>query len=62
MDPGQLAEAVKTNAGRAILEASGNIDLTTIRAVAESGVDFISTSKITMAAPTLDVGLDVQIG
>lgn len=62
MNPSQLAEAVAINAGRAVLEASGNIDLTTIRAVAESGVDLISTSKITMAAPTLDVGLDVEIG
>ncbi|MEM9105790.1 MAG: carboxylating nicotinate-nucleotide diphosphorylase [Pseudomonadota bacterium] len=62
MNPLELAEAVAINSGRAVLEASGNIDLTTIRAVAESGVDLISTSKITMAAPTLDVGLDVEIG
>ena len=61
MSPTMLAEAVALNAGRTVLEASGNIDLTTIRAVAESGVDFISTSKITMAAPTMDVGLDIAI-
>ncbi|MEX3008155.1 carboxylating nicotinate-nucleotide diphosphorylase [Hoeflea sp. TYP-13] len=61
MSPKVLEEAVAINAGRARLEASGNIDLTTIKAVAESGVDYISTSKITMAAPTLDVGLDIRI-
>ncbi|MCP4316832.1 MAG: carboxylating nicotinate-nucleotide diphosphorylase [Hyphomicrobiales bacterium] len=62
MSPAMLADAVRINAGRVTLEASGNVDLTTIRAVAESGVDYISTSKITMAAPTLDVGLDIEIG
>lgn len=62
MPPQTLRQAVNANAGRAILEASGRISLDTIAAVAESGVDFISTSKITMAAPTLDVGLDIEIG
>ena len=46
---------------RVKLEASGNVNLKTIRAIAETGVDYISTSKITMAAPTLDIGLDVVI-
>jgi nicotinate-nucleotide pyrophosphorylase (carboxylating) len=61
MSPQTLAKAVKLTAGRVVLEASGGINLETIRAVAETGVDFISTSKITMAAPTLDIGLDVVI-
>ena len=60
MAPATLAEAVRINAGRAVLEASGNIDLATIAAVAETGVDYISTSKITMAAPPLDIGLDIE--
>ena len=47
---------------RVKLEASGNVNLKTIRAIAETGVDYISTSKITMAAPTLDIGLDIGIG
>lgn len=47
---------------RVKLEASGNVNLKTIRAIAETGVDYISTSKITMAAPTLDIGLDVVVG
>ena len=46
---------------RVKLEASGNVNLRTIRAIAETGVDYISTSKITMAAPTLDIGLDVVV-
>ena len=46
---------------RVVLEASGNVNLQTIRAIAETGVDYISTSKITMAAPTLDIGLDIGI-
>lgn len=47
---------------RTQLEASGNVNIKTIRAIAEAGVDYISTSKITMAAPTLDIGLDIVIG
>lgn len=56
-----LEKAVEIGGSRATLEASGNISFETIRAVAETGVDYISTSKITMAAPTLDVGLDIEI-
>ena len=62
----QLVEAVAMNAqdndGSIKLEASGNVNIKTIKAIAETGVDYISTSKITMAAPTLDVGLDITIG
>ena len=66
MDNGQLTEAVKinreNNGGRVKLEASGNISFDTVKGVSETGVDYISTSKITMAAPTLDVGLDITLG
>ena len=65
MSTSQLKEAVSKNAkdndGSIKLEASGNVNLRTIKAIAETGVDYISTSKITMAAPTLDVGLDIAI-
>ncbi|WP_394688638.1 carboxylating nicotinate-nucleotide diphosphorylase [Hoeflea sp.] len=61
MAPDMLREAVVMNKGTVILEASGNVDLETIQAIAETGVDYISTSKITMAAPTLDIGLDIDI-
>lgn len=65
MSNDQLAEAValnrKDNDGAIKLEASGNVNIDTIKKIAETGVDYISTSKITMAAPTLDVGLDIAI-
>ncbi|MDZ7823294.1 MAG: carboxylating nicotinate-nucleotide diphosphorylase [Ahrensia sp.] len=61
----QLRDAVainqSDNGGAIKLEASGNVNLSTIKAIAETGVDFISTSKITMAAPTLDIGLDIVL-
>ncbi|KPF41902.1 carboxylating nicotinate-nucleotide diphosphorylase [Rhizobium sp. AAP43] len=55
------AEDYATTPSRVVLEASGNVRLDTIRALAETGVDYISTSKITMAAPTLDIGLDIAV-
>ncbi|WOC15154.1 carboxylating nicotinate-nucleotide diphosphorylase [Pseudochrobactrum sp. MP213Fo] len=61
MPPETLVKAVEINAGRAKLEASGNINFDTVEAVSESGIDYISTSKITMSAPTLDVGLDIVV-
>jgi nicotinate-nucleotide pyrophosphorylase (carboxylating) len=61
MGPELLEKAVKINAGRAKLEASGGIAFDTIKSIAETGVDYISTSKITMAAPTLDIGLDIEL-
>lgn len=57
-----LKEAVALNAGRARIEASGGINIDTIKDVAETGVDYISSSKITISAPTLDIGLDVTLG
>ncbi|MDB5586810.1 MAG: nadC [Devosia sp.] len=62
MDNAALADAVALNAGRARLEASGNVKLDRVRSIAETGVDFISTSQITMGAKPLDLGLDVTIG
>ncbi|MFD2237102.1 carboxylating nicotinate-nucleotide diphosphorylase [Aureimonas populi] len=61
MDAGTLRRAVALNAGRARLEASGNVSIETIAAIAETGVDLISTSKITMSAPALDLGLDIAV-
>ena len=64
MTPDQLREgvAIARAAERPIaVEASGNVDLDTIAAIAEAGVDYISTSKITMSAPTLDIGLDIAL-
>lgn len=53
-----LTAAVKHNERRAVLEASGNVTVDTIRAIAETGVDVISSGWITHSAPSLDLGLD----
>jgi nicotinate-nucleotide pyrophosphorylase (carboxylating) len=58
MSPDDLKRAVAMAHGRATLEASGNITLATVRAVAETGVDYISSGAITHSAPSLDVALD----
>lgn len=58
MDNATLRDAVKRNAGRATLEASGNVSLETIRAIAETGVDIISVGKLTHSAVAVDIGLD----
>jgi nicotinate-nucleotide pyrophosphorylase (carboxylating) len=53
-----MREAVKIVDGRIPLEASGGVRYETIRGIAETGVDYISTSRITQAAPGVDIGLD----
>jgi len=58
MDPQQMRTAVGWVAGRAKTEASGGINLTNVRAVAETGVDFISIGAITHSARAVDIGLD----
>ncbi len=58
MPAAQMPEAVRIVAGRAKIEASGGIRIDTIRAIAMTGVDYISTSKITQSAPAVDIGLD----
>jgi nicotinate-nucleotide pyrophosphorylase (carboxylating) len=53
-----MRHAVRLIDGRAKVEASGGIRLETIRPIAETGVDYISTSKIMQSAPAVDIGLD----
>jgi nicotinate-nucleotide pyrophosphorylase (carboxylating) len=53
----ELTEAVARVAGRAELEASGNVTLATVRAIAETGVDYISVGALTHSAPALDLSL-----
>lgn len=59
MDYETMKEAVKLISGKAIVEASGNVRLETVRAIAECGVDIISSSAIVAKAPTLDLALDM---
>jgi nicotinate-nucleotide pyrophosphorylase (carboxylating) len=61
MPPKTLRKAVEITGGKALLEASGGIELDTVQAVAEAGVDLISSGWITHSAPVLDLGLDIEI-
>lgn len=61
MTPAMLREAVTLVAGRVPLEASGGVNLDTIRAIAETGVDYISVGRITQSAPAVDIGLDYSL-
>jgi len=60
MNPVQLRLAVQKTKGRAQTEASGGITLATVRAVADTGVDFISVGALTHSARTVDIGLDFE--
>jgi nicotinate-nucleotide pyrophosphorylase (carboxylating) len=55
---GDLRRAVSVAAGRAVLEASGGVNLETVRAIAETGVDVISVGALTHSAKVIDIGLD----
>jgi nicotinate-nucleotide pyrophosphorylase (carboxylating) len=59
MSPEQVREAVELTAGRAELEASGGMSLATVRAYAETGVDFVSVGALTHSARSLHVSLEV---
>src|SRR5258707_3883482 len=54
----KMREAVKFVDGRIPLEASGGVRFDTVRAIAETGVDYVSSSKTIQAAPAVDIGLD----
>jgi nicotinate-nucleotide pyrophosphorylase (carboxylating) len=61
MGPRQLRAAVSRVAGRAELEASGGVTLRTLRAVAATGVDFVSVGALTHSAPALDLSLILEL-
>ncbi|MFT4029957.1 MAG: carboxylating nicotinate-nucleotide diphosphorylase [Protaetiibacter sp.] len=58
----QLRAGVALVAGRALVEASGGVNLDTVRAIAETGVDIISVGALTHSVRALDLGLDVTVG
>ena len=58
MPPPVLREAVALIAGRVPTEASGGVNLATIRAIAETGVTYVSVGRLTQSAPAADIGLD----
>ena len=59
MDLEMMREGVRLIDGKAIVEASGNVNLNTVHDIAATGVDIISSSAIVAKAPTLDLGLDM---
>lgn len=58
MTTDEMKTAIEKINGAAIIEASGNVNLTTLKEIASTGVDIISSSAIVAKAPTLDLGLD----
>jgi nicotinate-nucleotide pyrophosphorylase (carboxylating) len=61
MDPPTLRRAVEMIGGRLVTEASGGITHATAAAIAETGVDYLSSGAITHSAPNLDVALDIEL-
>ena len=62
MTPQQMAEGVKMIGGTMRTEASGGINIDSVKAVAESGVDMISSGALTHSSAILDLGLDIELG
>ena len=60
MSPDEMRRAAEVAGGRAVLEASGNVNLETVRAVAETGVDLISVGALTHSVKALDMSLDLE--
>ena len=56
----EMVEAVRRNAGRAKIEASGGLSLSMARAVADTGVDYLAVGALTHSAPVLDIGADLR--
>lgn len=55
-----MRDAVKIISGKALVEASGNVTLETVRAIAETGVDYISSGSLTHSAPAADISMKIK--
>jgi nicotinate-nucleotide pyrophosphorylase (carboxylating) len=60
MTPADVKACVELVAGRALTEASGGVTVDTVAAYAATGADFVSVGALTMSAPALDLGLDLE--
>jgi nicotinate-nucleotide pyrophosphorylase (carboxylating) len=56
-----MRQAVALSAGRVKFEASGGVTTDSVKAIAETGVDLISSGSLTHSAPVLDIGLDIEM-
>jgi nicotinate-nucleotide pyrophosphorylase (carboxylating) len=61
MDAERMRRAVKIVGGRALIEASGGVNLWSVRGIAETGVDLISVGALTHSAPALDISLEFEL-
>ncbi len=61
-DLAALAEGVRRVGGRALVEASGGVNLDTVGAIAATGVDLVSVGALTHSAPAADISLDLELG
>ena len=57
----RMREVVALVGGRIVTQASGNVCLDTVHAIAETGVDLISVGALTHSGTALDIGLDVEL-
>ena len=60
MENNELEEAVRITNGKIPLEASGNVNLNTVKGIAQTGVDYISVGAITNSPISVDIGLDMD--
>ena len=60
MSPSEMAQTVRMIDGRALTEASGGVTIANVRAIAESGVDIISSGALTHSAKALDISLEIE--
>ena len=60
MAPEILKQGIEMVEGRMAVEASGGVTIDTVRAIAETGVHYISAGALTHSAPALDIGLDIS--
>ena len=61
MTPAEMRQCVDMIGGRALTEASGGVTAENARAIAESGVDIISSGALTHSAPALDISLNIEV-
>jgi nicotinate-nucleotide pyrophosphorylase (carboxylating) len=60
MPPSVMKQAISIVGGRVLVEASGNVTLETVKAIAETGVDFISSGSLTHSAPAADISMKIK--
>ena len=60
MPPNIMKQAVNIAGGRVLVEASGNVTLDTVKAISDTGVDFISSGSLTHSSPAADISMKIK--